>query len=133
MNNSNRVNNAIKFTSANYAGFTFGGLYSLGGIAGQFNRNQIWSVGAGYSQGPLQLGAGYLNVKDPNFSFFDNNATSLATGSNMTSRVYSGFASAHTQRVISAGDAYTFGAATVGATYSTTRNSRTSARTAPLV
>lgn len=59
MNNSNRVNNAIKFTSANYAGFTFGGMYSLGGVAGQFNRNQIWSVGAGYSRGPLVLGAGY--------------------------------------------------------------------------
>ena len=79
MNNSNRVNNAVKYTSANYAGFTFGGLYSLGGVAGQFNRNQIWSVGVGYTQGPLQLGAGYLNVKDPNFSFFGNNATSSAT------------------------------------------------------
>jgi len=122
MNNSNRVNNAIKFTSANYAGFTFGGLYSLGGVAGQFNRNQIWSVGLGYSRGPLQLGAGYLNVKDPNFSFFGNTPASSTTGSNMSgSRVYSGFASAHTQQVISAGGAYTFGAATVGATYSNTQ------------
>ncbi|MDR5855478.1 porin [Caballeronia sp. LZ062] len=127
MNNSNRVNNAIKFTSANYAGFTFGGLYSLGGQAGQFNRNQIWSVGLGYSQGPLQLGAGYLNVKDPNYSFFGNNAnsrtaTATPTTSNFpNSRVYSGFASAHTQQVISAGAAYTFGAATVGATYSNTQ------------
>ncbi|WP_250534697.1 porin [Caballeronia sp. AZ10_KS36] len=122
MNNSNRVNNAIKFTSANYAGFTFGGLYSLGGNAGQFNRNQIWSVGLGYSQGPLQLGAGYLNVKDPNYSFFGNTPASSTTGSNMGgSRVYSGYASAHTQQVISAGAAYTFGAATVGATYSNTQ------------
>lgn len=122
MNNSNRVNNSVKYTSANYAGFTFGGLYSLGGVAGQFNRNQIWSLGVGYSQGPLQLGAGYLNVKDPNFSFFGNNATSSTTGSNMTgSRVYSGYASAKTQQVITAGGAYTFGAATVGATYSNTQ------------
>jgi predicted porin len=121
MNNANRVNNAIKYTSANYAGFTFGGLYSLGGVAGQFNRNQIWSVGLGYSQGPLQLGAGYLNVRDPNFSFFGNTPSSSTTGSNMLSRVYSGFASAKTQQVISAGGAYTFGAATVGATYSNTR------------
>ncbi|SAK82438.1 porin [Caballeronia pedi] len=122
MNNSNRVNNAVKFTSANYAGFTFGGLYSLGGNAGQFNRNQIWSVGLGYSQGPLQLGAGYLNVKDPNYSFFGNTPSSSTTGSNMAgSRVYSGYASAKTQQVISAGGAYTFGAATVGATYSNTQ------------
>ncbi len=129
MNNSNRMNNAIKFTSANYASFTFGVMYSLGGKAGQFNRNQIWSVGAGYSRGPLVLGAGYLNVKDPNFSFFGNTPSSSATASNMTaSRVYSGFASAHTQQVISAGGAYTFGAATVGVTHIATRSSRTSAR-----
>ncbi|SAL79699.1 porin [Caballeronia peredens] len=122
MNNSNRVNNAIKYTSANYAGFTFGGLYSLGGNAGQFNRNQIWSLGVGYSQGPLQLGAGYLNVKDPNYSFFGNTPSSSTTSSNMGgSRVYSGYASAKTQQVISAGGAYTFGAATVGATYSNTQ------------
>ncbi len=34
-------------TSADYAGLKSGGLYSLGGVAGQFNRNQIWSVGTG--------------------------------------------------------------------------------------
>jgi predicted porin len=127
MNNSNRVNNAIKYTSANYAGFTFGGLYSFGGQAGQFNRNQIWSLGAGYAQGPLQLGVGYLNVSNPNFSFFGNNATSktpttAGSVSNFpNSRVIGGFASAHREEVISAGAAYTFGAATVGATYSNTQ------------
>ena len=122
MNNSNRTNNAIKYASANYGGITFGGLYSLGGVAGQFNRNQIFSGGIGYAQGPLTLGAGYLNVKNPNFSFFGNNATSSTTGSNMTgSQVYSGFATAKTQQVISAGGAYTFGPATVGATYSNTQ------------
>jgi predicted porin len=122
MLNTNRVNNAIKYTSNDFAGFKFGGLYSLGGVAGQFNRNQIWSVGAGYSNGPLQLGAAYLNVKDPNYSFFGNNATSSTTASNMSgSRVYSGYASAGTQQVIAAGGAYTFGAATFGATYSNTQ------------
>ena len=122
MNNSNRVNNSIKYTSANYSGVTFGGLYSLGGVAGQFNRNQIFSAGLGYAQGPLVLGAGYFNVKNPNYSFFGNNSSSSATASNMTgSQVYSGFASAKTQQVLSAGGAYTFGPATVGATYSNTQ------------
>ena len=122
MNNSNRVNNSIKYASNNYSGFTFGGLYSLGGVAGQFNRNQIFSAGVGYAQGPLQLGAGYFNVKNPNFSFFGNTSTASTTGSNMTgSTVYSGYASAKTQQVISAAGAYTFGAATVGATYSNTQ------------
>ncbi|MFK4448377.1 putative porin [Caballeronia udeis] len=122
MNNSNRVNNSIKYASANYSGLTFGGLYSLGGVAGQFNRNQIFSAGLGYAQGPLVLGAGYFNVKNPNFSFFGNNSTSSTTASNMTgSTVYSGYASAKTQQVITAAGAYTFGAATVGATYSNTQ------------
>ncbi|MGA7811506.1 porin [Caballeronia sp.] len=122
MNNSNRVNNSIKYASNSYSGITFGGLYSLGGVAGEFNRNQIWSGGVGYAQGPITLAAAYLNVRNPNVSFFGNNASSSATASNMTgSTVYSGYASAKTQQVVSAGGAYSFGAATVGATYSNTQ------------
>ena len=122
MNNSNRVNNSIKYASTNYSGITFGGLYSLGGVAGQFNRNQIFSGGLGYAKGPLTLGAAYLNVKNPNYSFFGNNSSSSTTATNMSaSQVFSGFATAKTQQVISAGGAYTFGPATVGATYSNTQ------------
>jgi predicted porin len=122
MNNSNRTNNSIKYKSATYGGITFGGLYSLGGVAGDFNRNQIFSGGVGYAQGPLALGAAYLNVKNPNYSFFGNTSTSSGTATNMSgSQVYSGFASANTQQVIAAGGAYTFGQATVGGTYSNTQ------------
>jgi predicted porin len=119
-NNAYRVNNAIKFTSADYAGFKFGGLYSLGGVAGDFSRNQIFSLGAGYNNGPLVLGVGYLNVRNPNVSFFGNSTSGTVSGtvSNVSSPVYSGYGSAHTYQVIGAGGAYTFGAATVGATYS---------------
>ncbi|MBA5735597.1 porin, partial [Escherichia coli] len=59
-NNAYRVNNAVKFTSQSYGGITFGGLYSFGGQAGQFSKNQVWSLGAGYNNGPLVLGVGYL-------------------------------------------------------------------------
>jgi predicted porin len=122
VNNTNRINNAVKYTSANYSGITFGGLYSLGGNAGEFNRNQIWSVGVGYARGPLQVGAGYLNVKDPNYSFFGSNPSASANSSNMAgSRVYAGYASARSEQVISLGGAYTFGASTIGATYSNTQ------------
>jgi predicted porin len=119
-NNSYRVNNAIKFRSADYLGITFGGLYSLGGIAGQPGRNQIYSVGAGYANGPLTLGVGYLNVRNPNVSFFGNSSsgTISSTISNVTSPVYAGFGSANTYQVIGAGGAYKLGAATLGATYS---------------
>lgn len=117
LNNDYRVNNAIKYTSANYNGLTFGGLYSLGGVAGETGRNQIWSLGAGYSNGPLVLGAAYLNVRNPAISFFGNN-TATSTPSAATSPVFAGYTSANTYQVIAAGGAYTFGAATIGGTYS---------------
>ncbi|NIE85481.1 MULTISPECIES: porin [unclassified Burkholderia] len=125
MNNANRVNNAVKYTSPVYGGFQFGGLYSLGGVAGQPGRNQIFSVGAGYNNGPLALGVGYVNARNPNYSFFGNNpnantATSTS-GLNMTSPVYRGYASANTLEIVGAAGAYSIGAATLGFTYSYTR------------
>jgi predicted porin len=124
VNNTLRVNNAIKYTSPVFQGLTFGGLYSLGGTPGNFSHNQIWSLGAHYVNGPLVLGVGYLNVRNPNTSFFGGGGTVAATtagvpGSNFsTSPVISGYASAHSQQVIATGGAYTFGAATIGAVYS---------------
>jgi predicted porin len=120
VNGTNRINNSIKFKSISYGGFSFGGLYSLGGVAGQPGRNQIWSVGAAYNRGPIALGVGYLNVRDPNFSLYGNNASSSTTASNVTNRIFSGYASASTQQVFAAGGSYTFGGATVGAIYSNT-------------
>jgi predicted porin len=120
LNNDYRVNSAIKYTSANYNGLTFGGLYSLGGVAGATGRNQIWSLGAGYSNGPLVLGAAYLNARNPAVSFFGNNTTT-STPSAVTSPVIAGYLSANTYQVIAAGGSYTFGAATIGGTYSNVR------------
>lgn len=121
MNNAYRVNNAIKYTSKPYDGFTFGGVYSLGGVAGDVSRNQVWSMGAGYVSGPLSLGAGYLNARNPNVGFFGNNGASTAASASanfISSPVYSGYASARSYQDVAAGVAYVIGAATVGATYS---------------
>ncbi|MCG1041335.1 porin [Mycetohabitans sp. B8] len=122
-NNTYRTNNSIKYTSPNFAGLTFGGLYSLGGVAGDFSRNQAFSLGAGYMNGPLVLGVGYLNVRNPNVSFFGNSTSGTINAgvSNVTSSVYGSYGSAHTYQVIGASGAYTFGPATVGITYSNTK------------
>ena len=119
---SNHINNAIKFKSVSYGGLTLEGTYSFGGIAGRFNQNQIWTVAANYVRGPLTLGAAYANARDPNFSYFGNNAASSTTGSNMSgSRVYSGYASAKSQQIFVAGASYVVGAATFGVNYSNTQ------------
>jgi predicted porin len=123
-NNTERVNNAIKFTSVKYAGLSLGGLYSLGGVSGSFSRNQIWSLGGSYAQGPFSVGAAYLNIRNPNASFYGTGTVANATGGSLAGNnfiptpVYSGYASATTQQVIAAGGAYTIGPATIGATYS---------------
>ncbi|HVE06663.1 MAG TPA: porin [Paraburkholderia sp.] len=128
INNTNRVNNAIKYTSKNYGGLTFGGVYAPGGVAGHTGQNQIWSLGSAYYNGPLGLGVGYLNIRNPNVSFYGTSVLAntsgsapLATLNNITSPVFSGFANARTQQVVAAGGAYTWGAATFGGTYSNTR------------
>ncbi|WP_321957661.1 porin [Paraburkholderia bannensis] len=118
-NNAYRSNNTVKFTSANYAGLRFGGTYSFGGAAGNISQNQIWSIGAGYSNGPLVLGVGYLNARTPsNIGGLFGNSTSSTTAAAVTTPVYSGFVNANTYQVIGAGGAYTVGASTFGVTYS---------------
>jgi predicted porin len=116
--NSYRANNAIKYTSPDYRGITFGGVFSPGGMAGESRRNRIYSFGVGYKQGPLALGAAYLVARNPNFSYYGNNPASSVTGSNMASvPVYSGYASAQTLQTAGAAAAYTFGNATAGLVY----------------
>ena len=118
-NSTYRPNNTVKFTSANYDGLTFGGTYSFGGQAGNFSANQIWSLGAGYTNGPLALGVGYLNARTPNTTGgIFNNGSSASPLTPTANPVYGGFATANTYQVIGAGGAYTFGAATFGVTYS---------------
>lgn len=126
INNTNSTNNAIKFTSNNYGGLTLEGMFGFGGVAGNFARNRIWSVTAGYVNGPLMLGAGYLDVANPNASFFGSGGSPAATvngvpGNNMLSPVYSGYASARSMSVIDAAAAWVIGSATVGAVWSNTR------------
>lgn len=122
LDNSYRINNAVKYASQNYGGFTFGGLYSFGGKAGEVTQNQLFGFGAGYRNGPLALGVAYEKAKDPNYSVFGTNPnanTSASTSAlNMSSPVYSGFASAGAWQVISAGAAYKIGNATIGGVYS---------------
>jgi len=60
------INNSVKYRSANYSGFEFGGLYGFSNQAGGFANNRTYSAGASYSYGGLLLGAAYLQAQGLN-------------------------------------------------------------------
>ncbi|WP_321797578.1 porin [Caballeronia sp. J97] len=113
--NSLRVNNAIRYMSASYAGLTFGGEYSVGGQPGNVTGNSGYSLGATYANGPLSLGAGFAYFKNPTSAtpgsgLFTNNANGASFLANSLNR---GYSSASSWQVVGAGAGYTIGGLTV--------------------
>ncbi|CAJ6132786.1 putative porin-related protein [Burkholderia pseudomallei] len=75
---SSRINNAVKFQSANYAGFTFGALYGFSnstsfagapatttGTTTTPGSSRAYSFGLNYANGPIGLGAAYTDIRYP--------------------------------------------------------------------
>ncbi|WP_322062044.1 porin [Paraburkholderia sp. J63] len=132
LSNTNRINNAVKFTSASYGGFRMATMYSFGGVAGHTAQNQIWSVAGGYTGAALAFGIGYLNARNPNVSFYGstpnkgsaavNNIGSFGSATSPQAYpVYAGYASANTLEIIGAGMSYTFGGTIVALSATNTR------------
>jgi predicted porin len=65
MAGATRVANSVKYQSPQWAGFSFGALYGFGGVPGSFSADSTMSFGASYQNGPLGLGAAYVEVKYP--------------------------------------------------------------------
>jgi predicted porin len=122
-NNTFRASNAVKYQSPDFYNASFSAMYALGGVAGDFTRNQVISFGANYKINQFRAGLGYLSARTPNVGFFGNSAatTPTAGSSSLSSPVTSGFASAHNYSVMAGGVAYTLGSLTVGSTYSYTQ------------
>lgn len=132
LSNTNRINNSVKFTTPTFHGIRAGGLYSFGGVAGNTTQNQVWSLGISYNGGSLAAGAGYLNARDPNVSFYGNTPNKgLASANNIgsfgsastpqASPGSAGYASAKTLEIIGAGVSYTMSETTVSAVVTNTR------------
>ncbi|NKJ50699.1 porin [Burkholderia sp. SG-MS1] len=124
-NGTYRINNAIKFTSNRYDGFQVIGMYALGGVAGHFKRNSIYSVGASYSISSVDLAVGYLRADNPNQSLYGNMTNSSPTANNLTAftgvqgnPIIGGFASATTFQAVDAAAQYAFGSALLCINYS---------------
>jgi GBP family porin len=113
LNNTFRVNNSVKYTSINYSGLKFGGLYGFSNQPGAFANNRAYSLGASYSNGPLNIAAAYMEINHPGI-----NGTGALDGSSASAD--SPFVAAR-QRVWGAGANYSFGAATVGAIWTQTK------------
>jgi predicted porin len=123
LNDNFRVNNAVKYVSPSFAGMQAIGLFSPGGVAGNFATNRIYNVALNYASGPLNAALVYDNVNNPSVSAFDGTVNPGEAGyqSPVKSPVFSGYASARSLQIFGAGAAYTFGGAKIGVVYTNTQ------------
>ncbi|WP_434106098.1 porin [Paraburkholderia caffeinilytica] len=123
--NAQRINNSIKYKSPNFKGLTANAMYSFGGVPGSFARNQVYSLGVSYANGPVRLAAALDHANQPNTSFFSNSALSsgaLAAGGQSISAsnnpVYGGYINANSYQSLAAGGSYAIGPVKIGVVYS---------------
>ncbi|TKC80234.1 porin [Trinickia terrae] len=109
LDNSFRINNSVKYQSANYGGLKLGALYGFSNSSSGFSTNRAYSFGASYNYGPLNVAAGYLQL--------NNSGTSLNSSGAVTADTTF---TAATQRTYGAGLNYTFGPAVVGLVFTQT-------------
>jgi len=121
LQNTMRINNAVKYASPNYNGWRFGSLYGFSNAAGGFSDNRAYSFGTSYNNGPLRFAASYLQLNNggtgANLAGATDSIVNTAgqvTGSDSTF-------SAGQQRTFGAGFDYAFGPATVGFVFTETK------------
>jgi predicted porin len=56
------VNNAIKYQSPSIGGFTFGGMYGFGNVAGSMGTNSSSNFVVSYDNGPLSAAIAYMSI-----------------------------------------------------------------------
>lgn len=115
-----RANNAVRYMSPSYDGFSFGGEYSVGGVAGNTTANSGYSLGAGYASGPLKLAAAFEYFKNPTsatagLGFFTDNPNG---SSQLAQSLNKGYASASAYQVAVVAGSYSIGPVTLMASAS---------------
>jgi GBP family porin len=114
MNATVSTNNSVKYQSANYAVLSFSGVYGFSNQAGGFASNRAYSVGAGYQNNGLQLGAAYLQMQG-----LDQNANGAIQG--LPAASTAALPGVQNQRTWGLGGSYTFGPAVIGGVFTQTR------------
>lgn len=108
--NSVVVNDTVKYTSPVWYGVTVETMYAFSNKAGDFANNRSYGFALGYSQGPVNLAAGYLQ-----FNNAGSGGGAITTGDTSANFL------AQRQRIWSLGGNYTYGPATVGLVWSHTQ------------
>jgi predicted porin len=125
LNEAFNFNNSLKYISPSFGGFTVGGLFSLGGVAGNFSQNKGWSLAANYAQGPLSLSAGYLELNNPLQAALGGTSDYIGDFSCANADAsYCQLQNASKVRIFGAGGSYGFGKASVALSYTHTRLSQ---------
>jgi GBP family porin len=121
LQNTMRINNAVKYASRNYDGWQFGSLYGFSNAAGGFSNNRAYSFGTSYNNGPLRFAASYLQLNNGGTSTNLAGATdSIVNTADQVTGSDSTF-SAGQQRTFGAGLDYVVGPATVGFVFTETK------------
>ncbi|WP_322044271.1 porin [Paraburkholderia sp. J67] len=127
LNQTFRINNAVKFRSDPIAGVTLEGMYAFSnqasGDAGQgFGNNRAWGVATSYTHGAFSAGVGYLLLNNPDASTNTAGAVggaSTANGDDYSGQFFYGIdGGVQRQSIIAGGAGYAFGATTIGFAYS---------------
>ncbi|KWH37841.1 porin [Burkholderia stagnalis] len=113
------IDNAVKYTSPTIAGVQFSGLYGFSNQPG-FSNNRAYSAGVSYANGPVNLGAAYLQL--------NRGGTTLAGA--LSGNDAPNFPAAR-QRVVGAGGSYAFDRLTVGALWTHSMFDETAASSLP--
>jgi predicted porin len=117
--NTVRVNNSIRYMSPVYGGLSFGGEYSVGGVAGNFTANSGYSIGAGYAGGSLKVGAAFEYFKNPTATPGSGFFTAYANGASPLSQsLNKAYAPAQAYQVAIVAGNYVIGATTFAASFS---------------
>lgn len=122
---SSRINNSVKFSSANFSGLTFGAMYGFSNQAGAFagapatgtaaasvaGSSRAYSFGLNYANGPFGVGAAYTDIRYPSQATpaFSTTIANVTTGNIRDLRTFG------------VGGRYTIAAATLWALYTNTR------------
>ncbi|MDE1180020.1 porin [Paraburkholderia sp.] len=126
---ANEITNSVKFKSVDYNGFTFGGMYGFGNVAGNFNENSAWSVGMGYKHGGFNMAAVYQRLYNVQIDPYAQIGVTTFLGQTVATRnadgtvtdLYAGpYFTVDRQSETAVGASYSVGALTMAANFTST-------------